>query len=458
VSYADRLTVLHKKNIGSPVVAAIFVGVVIGGLGGIVFQSILAMILLGVVFYVWGTGSKGFHNVPWLVLPISLPVAAAFLTVVSGPLLNSWTRHELERYAYLRTIELTGTCVAAIVVGIIYKRHHTDHNTITTKVHNNKEGMANTDAIALCLLAISVSAALIFWYSNGIPVIATGLEQARVDAAAPGTGAFRVAMHFGIPACFLLFSSRNRWRWPSLLIASVLLASLGNRSVLVYLFAPLVLASVLEAGRIGDREQQLRLYVLLLVAPGIVVAGATYRVLATPEMASYDEYRSAVGERDLGTIARISTVHYAGVVANNLLITDSLYESELLERQYGLTLLDPLHTALPVERSTLDQRIREASGRRFLGGGIPPTLAGEGLVNFGLPGIAIWGFSSIAFPFYWFRKYMASQSLRRSLVAHAYCYSLTWTGLAQVAGFSGASTIPMLVFLLYIVSIRFANK
>jgi hypothetical protein len=104
---------------------------------------------------------------------------------------------------------------------------------------------------------------------------------------------------------------------------------------------------------------------------------------------------------------------------------------------------------------TLDLQIKAATGKTFIGGGTPPTLNGEGYINFGWPGIALGAFVlaalaswSAAAAFGKHARFLGAATRRAR--ASVFGYMIAYASLAQVSGFVGASTVPITAFLVLV--------
>ncbi|MET8272469.1 hypothetical protein [Streptomyces sp. NPDC005096] len=305
------------------------------------------------------------------------------------------------------------------------------------------------------LFRASVVAALLFVAWQGVPILAGNVEGARVEAAASGTGYLRLTAYMAVPAALVLISLRAQRAWVFAVGAGLIVLALANRSPLIYLLIPLALASGMTA--LSPRGRR-RLVFGFLAAATLSVGLGTFRIASQEEFRSYAEYRTPLAEHDYLEVARISVIHYVEVVAENAVLTYSLAENQQIETKFGSTYFSVLLSALPGEQLTLDREIRLASNSSFIGGGVPPTLAGEGFVNLGWAGVLLvplvlsWALTVFYRQAARARE-RAPDSVEARLLTLRYCYLLTLACVAQVAGLAGASTFPLTAFVVLCVLI-----
>ena len=292
-------------------------------------------------------------------------------------------------------------------------------------------------------------ASVAFFAWKGIPLLGGEVESSRVSVASTGTGYLRLAGYLTAPAAAVLFATRHPRRWHFVLGSALIILGLANRSPLLYLFAPIVFVGAFGS---GDQRRRLSRLVVPVVTVGImVVAIGAYRIVSEREFRNYAEYRHSIEEANYAEVAWTSVQHYAEVVARNAVLTKELADDGALDLKYGATYLTPILTALPGEQLSLDRQIRVASGAEYVGGGTPPTLAGEGYVNFGYAGtflaplFLILGLRYIGDQLMWSEK--ASEGhhdeLSRRVRSAQYGYLALLGASSQVAGVAGASTFPL---------------
>lgn len=307
------------------------------------------------------------------------------------------------------------------------------------------------DRFALWVFYASVGAGLLFFAAQGVPALASNVEQTRVDAAVSGSGYLRLVAYLSVPATVTLYATRGHRSWPHFLVAGVLVLGLANRSPLIYLLLPPVaVAAITGHRRIGSVRLVALGFGLLLIIGGI----GTYRIFSQAEFAKYSEYRDAISRNDKLEVGWISVRHYANIVPENAILTKTLVDDGRLKRQYGATYLTLLLTASPGQQLSPDLMIKKASEKTFVGGGTPPTLAGEGYLNGGLPGVVLSAFALMALLRYWASTVVLTTGLadvrQGRLAAVMYGYVAAWGIGAQTAGFAGASTVPLAGFMLLI--------
>lgn len=235
------------------------------------------------------------------------------------------------------------------------------------------------------------------------------------------------------------------------MVSALCVAVFANRSPLVYLIGAIAVGLVLQKDASAPRRSRRGAYRAILAVGAIltvVVGGAVMRVVLTPEYQEYDEFSSSLREGEYLDIGVWSLRHYAATVGENAVLTRQLVDEGLLPKAYGSSYLSGLGTALPGEQLTLDLQIKQAAEAAFVGGGIPPTLAGEGYVNFGYLGSFLGGFV-VASTYVTLARRLARD--RSPLDPYIYGYATVYVGLAQVAGLAGASPLPLLMFLVLLV-------
>lgn len=308
-------------------------------------------------------------------------------------------------------------------------------------------------AEARILFAAALLAAGYFFATSGIPILREGAEQARVDAAVSGTGYVRLLAYMSVPAAVALWGTGRR-SWLFALGAGGIVLALGNRSPFLYLILSIAVVMVLSSA--NRRKSTRHFFFLCATLAALIVGIGTYRIVSQDAFADYEEYRLAMASQDYAAVAQTSLIHYAETVPTNAALVKTLVDSGVMSKKYGKTLATPIVSALPGEQLTLDREIKLASGKSFIGGGIPPTLSGEGYVNFGAPGSVIFGVIAgllisiragpCAVPKRWEPEERRGQ-------AALYGYTVAWVVAAQVAGFAGASTFPLFSFMIMLLLI-----
>lgn len=304
---------------------------------------------------------------------------------------------------------------------------------------------------AIVLFGAGVLSAIAFFAMQGVPALQSDLEQARVDAATGGTGYFRLLAYMTIPASLILYSIRVRGWYFAVGCSLIILVGMANRSPLLYLFGPMIFVSVVVARR---RVGSARIAIVAGLLAVLVVSAGVYRIFSQSEFRLYAEYREDLYQGNVLGIAETSLTHYAEVVADNAILSKHLVDVGTLPMKFGTSYFTLFLTALPGEQLSLDREIKDVTNKSFIGGGTPPTLMGEGYINFGYPGIVIAGFVAAALLNLSYRRVVKIfQNSDRDAVGFAalvYGFFGTWITLAQVAGFAGASTFPMAMFLVYL--------
>lgn len=393
-----------------------------------------------------------FETLPVLIRPASVVCAALIV--------GTWAASSLPDREYLEYLTLWVTQVFGAIVAMVLTQPSSGPGSPTVPKAVNRRGALK---IAYAVIVASTLSALVFFAMQGIPVLGSDVEQGRVDAAAEGTGYLRLVAYLSIPASLALVALRARGGIMAVGLSTLIIIGMANRSPLLYLFAPLIFI-LFAQGRV--RITSLRIVAAGAILATLIVSIGTFRVFSQEEFANYDEYRVDIAAGNYIGVAATSLEHYAKVVTENAVLTKSMVDSGTIETQFGTTYLTLFISALPGEQLSLDRQIKEASGKDFVGGGTPPTMMGEGYVNFGLPGTFLSAFFAVAILVYWGRRLDQSIQARNThnpgLTAAIYGFFVTWVALAQVAGFAGASTFPLagsiVLFFIWKVSIRNGDR
>lgn len=308
---------------------------------------------------------------------------------------------------------------------------------------------------AQALFALAMAAAAVFVALQGVPVLQGNVEASRTVAATSGTGYLRLLAYLSIPAALAIFAVTRKYSYA--LVAAVVVVGLGNRSPLLYLGLPLLLIALSSAR--DPRRTSGRIVATVLILMAIVVAFGSYRITSQTEFRSYSEYRTDFAEGNYLRVSWTSLRHYADVIPRNAVLTKRLADEGALPVGWGRTYATSITTALPGEQLSLDREIKRLTGATFIGGGIPPTLMGEGYANFRYPGIIA---SSL------FLAVLVSQMAHRwqtslrapgpktRLHGALYGFVIVWAALAQVAGLAGASTFPVIGLICLYAMTRYA--
>jgi oligosaccharide repeat unit polymerase len=300
-------------------------------------------------------------------------------------------------------------------------------------------------------------AAVTYFVTQGVPALQSDLEQARVDAAEGGSGFIRM-FAFLLPTATAAAVGIRGWRKTWLLVAVTLIVMLGygNRVPFIYFVFPLAVMLAVTTKKLGSG----RIIAVAVSLLGLMGALAAWRVYNTEDMASSYQYRDAVATGDSLAIAWSAISHYTQVVPENAMLVKNVIDSGAMPLQFGSTYFTLFASVLPGKQISPDMMLKELNGVQFLGGGIPPTLAGEGYMNFGYFGIFLNALFAMLLLRYWaavvikMSKEQGSDQSR--VVGLIYGYVLTWVCLAQISGFAGSATVSLAGFLL-LLGIRWFN-
>ncbi|AMY23427.1 O-antigen polymerase [Rhodococcoides fascians] len=404
----------------------------VGYLSGSLVSFQYAISLIAVV--VAAQTDQSFRVLPLLMRP-AVPVMIA--AVISAIYANTLTAEDYSQYITIWTLQIVGFVIALFTPipnsAISYQSRQINSQSLT--------------AYARALFWLAILSFLAFITLKGIPALGSDIEQGRVDAATSGTGYIRLMAYMSVPSALVLVALKARRHWLYVVAAAIVILAMGNRSPLLYLLVPLLFLYPMKSDK---RVSSIPLIgFIVLISIGIVGIG-TYRVVSQDSFRSYSEYRIELAQGDYLGIAGTTFEHYAGVVPANAVLAKSLIDEGKLDYQFGTTYLTLFVTAIPGEQPSLDQTIKRLSNRDFVGGGTPPTLMGEGYINGGYPGVVLGSVLVM-----WLARVFAARTTTDSLAdLHTkrihrilYGYMLTWAATCQVAGLTGASTVPLAGFL-----------
>ncbi|GIX52050.1 hypothetical protein ACU6VJ_04905 [Sphaerotilus sulfidivorans] len=330
------------------------------------------------------------------------------------------------------------------VVGVIFGIFIRDFILIGFPQCDSGSDGGRVVATSKAIFIFSVISGLIFFVWKGIPMLQSNIEQGRVDAAAEGTGYVRLFAYMSVPSGLALFALTKKWRKIYLILPCLIIAGMANRSPFLYVLSPIIF---FYASKNIKKMGNSKIVAAAIFLMTLIVSLGTYRVFSQEEFSSYDEYRVDIANGNVLGVAWTSFSHYARVVADNAVLTKNLVDRGYIDLQYGLSYLILFVTALPGEQLSLDREIKLQSGRDFVGGGTPPTLMGEGYVNFGYFGTFMSGIAIVLLLSYWYRGiYFAKKENNigaENLSPIIYGYMACWVMMSQVSGFVGASTVPM---------------
>lgn len=385
----------------------------------------IAALLMGMVVISMSVTPPAWRHVPAILRPSVLVCAASATATFAASFLDPAVA---ERLVTLRLLEAIGLGMGLLVAPVIAGRERGDRASVGVPLALPK---------LWALFALFLSAGIVFVATQGAPLLAGNIESGRVEAAASGSGYLRLLAYMTVPVAISLYARRAPRAVLAVLLAAGVVVLLANRSPLVYLFGSLVIVRVLMSQTAVPKS---RIYAGAALGLLMILALGTFRIFSQDEFQKYDEYRFDLAEANYTAVTITAANAYIRVVGQNEALVRDLYSSGLLETRFGTTYLNLFITALPGEQLSLDREIRLLSGSSFVGGGIPPTLGGEALVNFGLVGVLIVPFLMVLALTTQFQRYYYHGN---AVEAAVYAYLLIWFSGAQVAGLAGASTVPL---------------
>lgn len=243
--------------------------------------------------------------------------------------------------------------------------------------------VAGMGALALYLVRI-----------GSLPILMSGVEQGRVEAALRGGAQLRVLALLALPGCWLVVAvaaARRSRRFLAAAVGCALLVAAGNLLTANRANAFLVAEVAIVIGLLAAGLHRLRIVhliglvgaaVLLVLAAGFV---GGYRYANSPETWGDPAIRSAAQAHDYVRLTALGVRAYLIVPLQNTQLTMDAVPSRIGWR-LGITYLQPLLTALPGHQTTFDLDVKAALGQTYAGGGTVPSFLGEAYANFGPPG------------------------------------------------------------------------
>jgi oligosaccharide repeat unit polymerase len=405
----------------------------------IVLAAVQLVSLFGLFAIAVSQERKRRSGLPLILTPM---IVIAVAVGVSSIAALSMDDYQYVEYSKLWFFQIFGLLLGMLFSNSVLGRSSPDRPSPSRQIVLSKTLMKQ---LAMCLFVAGFLSAVAFFAWKGIPLLSGNVEQSRVDLASAGTGYFRLMAYLTIPAALLSFALTPKIARILIPISLIIILFLADRSPLLYLFIPLVFVSISRKIKF-KRPSSLKPIIMGILFMSIVVGVGTYRAFTQSEFLLFPEYSAAIQSKDFGAIALFSFEHYANVVANNAVLTKSLIDSGTIDFKYGASYFSLFSPVLPGKHLTLDAEIKQASGKTFIGGGIPPTLMGEGYANFGYAGTIIECGFVVFLLEYWYGIVMSTyQSTDRTLstvVNAIYGYMVCWGCMSQVAGLAGASVFP----------------
>lgn len=324
--------------------------------------------------------------------------------------------------------------------------------------HVSQFGRRNTSARGIdaallsrySLVAFLVCAAAAAWYFKtvGIGALSGDLEQSRVDAAEGSSGYLRL-IAFLLPAPTILLVACNGWRksWWAILASAVFILGVGSRVPMLYFVLPLVVMAAVS----GRKFSTAGMLAIGIAAIAFLGWYGAFRIEGTENLRRLPMYKNAVAAGDTSTVALLSMRHYAAIVPANAVLTKRLVDEERIPMQWGRTYVTLFTSVLPGKQTSPDMLIRQASGKEYIGGGTPPTLGGEGYMNFGYLGVFASAAAFMLLLRFWEATANAAAAGGDRRIARVdsaiYGYVLVWGIFANVSGIAGSATITLASFL-----------
>lgn len=291
-----------------------------------------------------------------------------------------------------------------------------------------------------------------------LPIFLSDLEQSRVEASLTISGYVRILVYFFIPAGIISFNNyieskkkkksviSNLIMWAS---SIVFLLSLGNRSpaftiilisILTYIFTNNISKlSIRKIVKIGIPS--------IIVVIAFVGGIGAFRVINTPAMWNYVEYKPLLEQKNYFGLVMFSFFHYFSIGVNNFIDMLKVVPS-YLPFQFGKTYFSPILTILPGTQYTLDIQIKNALGQTYLGGGTIPSFLGEAYVNFGYFGTFFIPMFSLFLIERLRRMFLTKKSMGSRVI---YIYIFFYLCYSQLAGIASTSIFPVIAIMIFVI-------
>lgn len=399
------------------------------------FLSLLALFAIGV-----SREKKRRSGLPLILTPM--------IVIASAVGVSSIAALSMDDYLYAEYSKLWFFQILGFMLGLLFSNSALDRRSLDQPSPSRQLVLSKTlmSQISLCIFVAGVLSAIAFFAWKGVPLLSGNVEQGRVDLASAGTGSLRLMAYLTIPPALLSFALTPRRAKVYIALSLIVVLFLADRSPLLYLFVPLVFVSIARKIKI-KRPSSLKPIILGALFMLIIVGIGTYRIFTQMEFLLHPEYSAALQDKNVAAVALVSFEHYANVVADNAVLTKTLVDNGTIDFKYGASYLALFAPVLPWQQLTLDQEIRLGSGKVFIGGGIPPTLMGEGYANFGYIGTILECGFVVFLLEYWYRivmsTYLGSDRTLAAVANAIYGYMVCWVCMSQVGGLAGASTFPL---------------
>ena len=322
----------------------------------------------------------GSHQKPDLIDPYLLVPITTGLTFASGPaVLRAEGRQE--QAAELAFVVASG--LGAYYIGVFVARLIIGESRQDNVPAELRPEMYVNSVILRCYFALGCFSIGVYWVlAGGVPLLQSDVENSRI-AALTGAGIpFHLSMALMASVWWAYHAQvfGDSTRLKMLIIAAVLLASTGWRNTP---FALLAVTLLIEHYRRGIPRTRLLFGAALLICSAAGLG--LYRVFASG-LSSYQSYQLIAD----GSYARAVLVYlqsYTATFSRNLVDVLALVPQSL-PYQHGESFVWNFIALLPgQERVPFDFLLKSAAGAGFQGGGLPPTLYGEWVINFGTSGL-----------------------------------------------------------------------
>jgi energy-converting hydrogenase Eha subunit C len=396
---------------------------------------------LGVLFlvYAW-TADKKARAVPRLLRPATIAYGSLLFASINSSGLSDG---DYRKYFTLWCLQAFG-----FALGMLFFRDLYGGKKATPAKPVDVPSLLRYSKL---LFTVCLLAALLYWHSVGISSLGSNVEQSRVDAATNSSGYLRLVAFLMPAAITMLVAARHRRNsWLLVALGVVFLVGVGNRIPLVYFLFPLIAMAAIVGSKLGSGK------LVALAGVLVVVVGlfGAYRIFSQREQLYQDpDYAVALSHNSYPGVAKAIVVHYAEVVPQNQILVKRLVDDGAIKYQFGASYFTLFSSVLPGHQTSPDMLIKQVSGSVFYGGGIPPTLAGEGYMNFGYAGVVLNAMAAMLLMRFWAMRVTQmrrSNVMQRRIVAVIYGYVITWCALAQISGFAGSATISLSAFLILI--------
>ncbi|RKT60441.1 oligosaccharide repeat unit polymerase [Azonexus fungiphilus] len=307
-----------------------------------------------------------------------------FIMVVSGPIVIYLFFPDIYQDGlYAEVLELLSMSLLCMNIGFILSGYCFNKPRVFSKELVDTQGILR---LAQIFLLVGLFSGVFFYLRAGnIPIISDNKEVARVMAlSVSGNGYFLYLMTLVMPAVSLwainCFSDKKNKSVYFIVvlatIAGLFLTGTGSRRYIIWIYVYVLVVYHYIV-------RPLPLSKFFAVGIGAFVFVVLFELFRNPFSDTTADFYTAVLYRLVIFSSNLEKVFSA-----------FYYGGEFF---YGKTFFMDILTVLPGKQDDYQSWLKEYVGLSFEGFGIPPTMAGDFYINFGMPGVIV---LSLAFGFF----------------------------------------------------------